>query len=88
MEYKCNGLTGWLFGHKYQPIFDVDKEFKNPEELKKLVQAATSHNFWNTLTPIKVDTNAVKRITKTYVKHVCTRCGHYFDAKLNIDKQV
>ena len=81
---KCKGLLGLLLGHHYEAVYDVDKEYKKPEDLTCLVNAAAAHNFWNFTNPIKVDTSAIQRITKVYVKHVCTRCGNSFDAKLKL----
>lgn len=83
---KCSGVKGWLLGHSYKPVFDTDIEKYSVEESYQLIQMATQHNFWNFdyshQSDIKPD--FVKRTTKVYVGHVCTRCGNKIKDKTMI----
>jgi len=87
---KCTGIIGWLFGHKYKPVFDIDTEEYSASEKEKIIINATNHNFWNYdfTNETNINTNNLlnkpKRTTKVYVGSVCERCGDKIDTKSTI----
>ena len=74
----CKGLLGLILGHKMEPVYDADTEYRGAEEIAKITAAATQHNFWAIHREPKInpDDNKVKRFTRVYKGHVCLRCGY------------
>jgi hypothetical protein len=75
---KCIGIIGFLFGHKYEPVFDEDSEGYSSEEMKIILAETIEYNrnvsFSREIFP---PVNKTKRKTKVYQGHICTRCGDF-----------
>lgn len=61
----CKGIAGWLFGHKFEPIFN--EEPINPKPLDYLGDLKMTEPCLRALLK--------SNIRFTYVKSVCVRCG-------------
>lgn len=62
MTDECKGLTGWLLGHDYRPVFDV-----RPNRSLEVKNAPTASAM------VRIIEAAADRI---YQGHICNRCGH------------
>ena len=65
MKEKCQGIIGFIFGHKFEDIYDQKIEY---QALDKPSQEAWAHIVLNHSAPL------LKR-EDIYVKSVCQRCG-------------
>lgn len=65
----CQGLAGRLFGHAYEPIYEVNPSGKSLGDL-----LGTAELEGRGAVRV-VEMLAEATITKTYLFHVCTRCG-------------
>ena len=74
MENKCDGLFGFLFGHKFEDVFEkVIGEFKNPFGSEDSLTIA-----------LVQDRHFVERCEEKktrYVHTVCRRCGKIINRK-------
>ena len=80
---KCTGIIGFIFGHKFEAIYNIEKEYKSGDELQQIIREAEKFNLTNVLNSIDVNLDLLKKIKKTYVKHICKRCGH---SQINLEK--
>lgn len=65
---SCKGLCGQIFGHKFQPVFNSERD----------VQPAL--NFLRSANRIEIDDvpsamNSLTSTKETYIKSICSRCG-------------
>lgn len=63
---QCQGLFGRLFGHKHEPVY-VDEGI--PEAVA-LAQIEAMKDVFASGANLRIQS------VKTYIGHVCTRCGH------------
>jgi hypothetical protein len=71
----CNGLVGFILGHKFQPVYDTDFKFKGDSEMVNNITNALSDQL--IMEPNLIE-NILHRIAdkkEIYVQHVCIRCG-------------
>jgi formamidopyrimidine-DNA glycosylase len=80
---NCKGITGWLFGHKFEAVYDTDTEQRSAEEMERIAANAQNLNFWSFShrgdPKMNPDVYKNKRITKVYKGHFCPRCGLRID---------
>jgi hypothetical protein len=75
MKDKCNGLWGWLFGHKFQARFNEEEgEGRWPFKVFNI-----ERSMYGTPDPHNIDMSSIINSTKsrksTYVFDICERCG-------------
>ncbi len=75
MKNSCLGLIGWINGHNFEHIYDVDKRPVKAEEFQKMTNQVKKYNFWNTLNEIDASTIPIENVTKVYKHSICKRCG-------------
>jgi hypothetical protein len=68
---KCVGIFGWLFGHDFEPRYDVKTHV--PEKIISQIVALLFTPWTAMVDLIAVSGNANK--TSEYVGDVCRRCG-------------
>jgi len=60
MKKDCVGITGWLFGHNFEAVYDTTGKIEVPSTLTSI--SATSLDVF-------------RNETSEYVISVCKRCG-------------
>lgn len=66
MTCKCQGIIGFIFGHKMEAIYDVEKK-----------PSVISYDLLNDVYPADKVYMAeeFREVKSTYVHHICLRCG-------------
>lgn len=79
---KCKGILGWLFGHKYEHIYDTLKYPIMEIDCQKLFWSYTYSGTQDKLIDSCIKTE------KIYIKSICKRCGRVIELKENKESVV
>jgi hypothetical protein len=80
MENGCLGISGWLFGHKLEPVFNTESKSAIDPSIVQAIMTSIQESY----APIdgSVETNPFAEVfetmnetKRTYIHHICVRCG-------------
>jgi hypothetical protein len=81
----CIGILGRVLGHNMKAVYDIDEEKLTSQEVNEILMTISKYNYWSLHTnSIQPDLYGVKRVTKVYRAHVCSRCGYKIVDKTEI----